>query len=107
MTSRMAATASYFQHSGVFRILAILTTVFVIALNRAVAHTVRAFPIVCHVTTLLSTAMLEPGSRVVKREEYASRCSNNNRPALLAQSNHQRFVQLNRVRFTINADDEV
>jgi hypothetical protein len=105
---RMMTTASYFQDSRVFRILAILTTVFVVSRNRAFAHAVRAFPVICHVTTLLSTAMLEPRSGVVKHEhQLLRRRTNSNRPALFAQRNVQRFVQLNRVLFTIDTDHQV
>jgi hypothetical protein len=56
--SCMFAAASYLHNPGVFCVLAILATVIVIALNRAFAHTMRAFVIVCHTYTLLSQTML-------------------------------------------------
>jgi len=104
----MVTTASYFHDSRVFRILAILTTVFVVSRNRAVAHAVRAFPIICHVITLLSTAMLKPRRGVVKLEnQLLRRRMNSNRPPLFTQRDRQRLVQLNRVLFTIDTDNQV
>ena len=104
----MVTTASYFHDSRVFRILAILTTVFVVSRNRAVAHAVRAFPIICHVNTLLSTAMLKPRRGVVKLEnQLLRRGMNSNRPPLFTQRDRQRLVQLNRMLFTIDTDNQV
>jgi hypothetical protein len=67
----MRAAAPYFQHPTIFCVFTILATVFVISINYTVARGVRAFPLICHITTLLSTAMLEPQNRMVKR--YAER----------------------------------
>ena len=66
-TSRMLATTSYFHNAGVFGILAILATVFAVALGHALAPAVRAFFIVCHTTPpCYSGAMLEPRNCMVK-----------------------------------------
>ena len=47
---RMLAPTPYLYNAGVFDILTILATVFAISLSRAVAHTMRAFLVVSHLS---------------------------------------------------------
>ena len=52
----VVASTRYFRNSRLFRVFAILATVFCIPVDNAIARSVCAFPIICHVITLLSSS---------------------------------------------------
>ena len=106
----MFTTASDLRNSAVFCVLAILATVLAISLSPALAHTMCTFFVVCHLNTLLSLVCLNVGLAIpmVKQLDLRSwRGAHYDRPLLLAQSDRHRFVQLNGMGLTVNADHEV
>jgi hypothetical protein len=93
LTGFVLATASYLYDAGIFGILAVLTTIFIVSASRTSARRMSAlvFSGIRHNST--STSL------------WCS--SDHNRSLSIPQVQHEWFSQLYRVFFTINADNEV
>ncbi len=84
----MLAAAGDFRNSGVFCVLAVLTTVFTVSFSPALTSAMCTFFVVCHWNTLLSlkiylVSMLGPVIRIVKQDQ-SLRGAHYNRPLLVA-----------------------
>lgn len=106
---------SYFHDTRFVGVLAVLATILAALLGRAFTNHVLALaaPVICHKTILLSGMVafefiLKLKREVVKDDAFSLRClADTNRSLGVSNRQYHRFVQLNWVLFTIDADDEV
>ena len=101
------ATAAYLHHTRFLRVRAVLTAILTALFTRTIACgmlTFILFLVFCHVNTPCSTNSVVNDTIPDKKLRHRTH-NDSSRP--LAEIQDHRSVQLNRMLFAINADDEI